>query len=155
MSINAVIIDPGTGQALHSVPSIVDPSQGPILITETQAGSHGVWQSVSVTGASTTIIAQPIPGGAIVITDIVVSSKKKAASTILIQFTDGSNTEVLMAPDIISDTANIVWSPKGLILGWKNARIEVVTDATFDATVTVGYVKLINSLTFSAWDGLR
>ena len=156
MPAEIVLIHGPSKEQLHTVESSVGvDTHGHILVVETAARAHAVWNSVSVTAASTTIITQPISGGSIIITDIVLSAKKKAASTVLVQFTDGSNTEVLIAPDIINAPVNLSWSPQGLIQGWLDARLELVTDATFDATLTVGYIRVLKSDTFAVWDGNR
>ena len=150
------LADVGSGHALHLTRSLVKPNQGDVLVVESQARTHGVFKTVQIAGASTNTVATPVPGGAIVITDIVVSAKKKASSTILVQWDDDvPNTEVMLAPDIVNNPANIVWQPAGLIRGWKDARVEVVTDATFDATVTVGYYHIDEALTYESWDALR
>ena len=148
--------DPLSGMSLHVAHPLVNEEAGKQLVVCTPGMAHGVFKTVQVTGASTTTVATPVPGGAIVITDVVVSAKKKASATILIQWDDDvPNTEIFMAPDIINAPANIVWQPAGLIQGWKDARIEVVTDATFDATVTVGYYHIDESIPYSTWDARR
>jgi hypothetical protein len=155
MSVDVILIDQGTGRKLHTVNSNVGKSHGPILVVETAARAHASWNAVTVTSASTTVVAQPLTNGGIIITDIVLSAKKKTASTVKVQFTDGSNTEVLIAPDIVNSPANISWSPQGLIKGWKDARVELVTDATFDCTLTLGYIKTLGEPAFAVWDAER
>jgi len=39
--------------------------------------------------------------------------------------------------------------------GWKDARVELVTDGAADATLTVFYTKLRQSIEFLEWDALR
>jgi len=156
MTVDVRLTDHETNRPLHTVMSNVgEDHHGPILVIETAARAHAVWNSATVTSASTTILAQPISGGSLIITDIVLSAKKKAASTVKVQFTDGGDTKVLIAPDIINNPANLSWSPQGLIRGWKDARLELVTDATFDATLTVAYIKVLNADTFAVWSAAQ
>ena len=156
MPVQSILIDGATKENLHTVESLVGKeNHGYMLVTDTPARAHGRWNAVSVTGASTTIVAQALTGGSLIITDIVLLAKKKTASTVLVQFTDGSNTEVIMAPDIVNNPVNIAWSPAGLVRGWKDARIELVTDATFDCTLTIVYIKLLSGEPFAVWDADR
>jgi|GEM_PF-5688531 hypothetical protein len=151
MAVDSILINPEDGTPLHYVPSQVGTSHSSILVVETAARAHGLWTAATVTTASTTILTQPLTGGSIIITDVVLSAKKKTAATVLVQFTDGSNTSVLLAPDIVNAPANISWSPQGLIRGWMDARIELVTDASFDCTLTIGYIKTLTGETFATW----
>ena len=145
------LADSGDGRGLRTAISHVEPENGKIIVTGTIASTEGLWNTVSATGASTNIVAQAVPGSAIVITDLVVSSEKKPSSTILIRFTDGTNTKVILGPDIINNPVNLAWSPRGYISGWVNARLDFITDATFNATVTVGYYLLSEGLEYADW----
>lgn len=117
---------------------------------------HGVFKAVTLSGAATTIIASPKPNGSLILTDLVISAKKVAGTTLTIEFDDGANTEVIVSPDTINQSVNFSWSPVGRLQGWRGAALKVTTvGANTDATVTAGYVKNPESLVYADWDALR
>lgn len=127
-----------------------------MLIVASPLQAHGIFKAVVLTGAATTPIAMPLPGGSIIITDLIISAKKVASTTLTIRFSDGSNTEIILDPDTINQSTNFAWSPNGRIQGWEDAALEVVTTgANTDATVTAGYMKLEKSITYLEWDAFR
>lgn len=130
--------------------------QEELLVTAEFSRSFGLFQTVTLTGAATTTIVAPKPGGSILVTDIVVSAKKVASTTLIIEFDDGTNTEVIFAPDTVQQSTNFAWSLAGRLQGWRDAALKVVTTgANTDARVTAVYVPLGNSLVFADWDALR
>lgn len=126
-----------------------------LLSTTDPYRSHGVFQTAALTGATTTTIIEAEEAGSIVLTDLVVSAKKKAASTLTIQFNDGTNQAVLVAPDTVESAVNLSWSPQGRIQGWRDAYIEAITTGAADVTITAGYVRVAVGLPFGEWDAHR
>ena len=118
--------------------------------------AFGVFRAVQITSATTTIVATASPGGSLLMTDLVVSAKKVAGTTLIVEFDDGVNTEIISDPDSVNQSVNFSWTPFGRIQGWTDAAVKVVTTgANTVATVTVGYVKLPDSISFSEWNDLR
>lgn len=127
-----------------------------LLVTSEFARTFSVFKTVTLTGVATTIIASPRPGGSILVTDIVVSAKKVASTTLIVEFDDGTNTEVILAPDTVNQSTNFAWSPAGRLQGWRDGALKVVTTgANTEARVTAVYVPLKGSLVFDDWDALR
>ena len=126
-----------------------------ILSTTDPYRSHGVFQTASITGAGTQTILAPEGDGSVIITDMVIAAKKKAASSLTIQFNDGSSSAVLISPDTIESAVNFSWSPQGRIQGWRAAYLEVITTGAADVTITIGYIKVESSLLFAEWDAIR
>lgn len=150
------LADLTNGQALHLVGSTVHPKDGNILIVDTLAGAHGVWKTAQITTQTTTTIVSPIPGGAITVTDVLFSGKKVTNATADIQFSDGTNTEIFMAPDMSNAPANVPFSPKGGFPGWKDGAVQVVTaGANPTITITVVYFHVTEGLSYSEWDATR
>jgi hypothetical protein len=127
-----------------------------VLITTTPLFAHGVFNAVVLDGAATTTVAVCPSGGSLLITDLVISAKKVANTTLTVRFNDGANTEIIIAPDTIEQSTNFSWSPAGRIHGWRDADLQVVTTGdNTDATVTAGYIKFPTGLVFTEWDNVR
>ncbi len=132
------------------------PADERMLVTSDPYRVHGQFQTATVTTQTTTTLITPEGNGSILITDIVIGSKKAANSVLILQFDDGTNQAVLISPDTINQPVNFSWSPAGRIQGWRSARLDIVTSGgNPDATITVGYVKLTEGLIFAEWDALR
>ena len=141
---------------LHTVESIIEPEHGRILVTESQARSHGVWVHSKITTQTTTNIASAIPGGAIVLTDLVVNVDRTNSLTLVIRFGDGTNNEILFEPDVNNLQFNEVFQPQGFFGGWKGANLQAVTGgANGETSITVGYYHLRKGMEYSTWDSLR
>lgn len=151
MAIDTQLIDGLSHEALHTADSF---GLGPQLITENFIGSHGVFKSVDFTIAATKVIVQPPTKSSIAVTDILVSAKKLNAKSVVLQFTDGTNVVKLMDFDNTNGIQQAI-ALSGLWSGWQDARLEAITDGTFNATIAVGYVKIGIGLPFSDWDALR
>lgn len=117
----------------------------------------GIFKSVTHAAAATTAIITPNGGGSIVVTDILISAEKKALGTLTLAFTDGTNTINIMVVDLNDAPANFAAPVAGRFLGWKDARIDMTTNLDYDATVTIGYFKIVpaDSLSYTDWDALR
>lgn len=151
MAIDSQLIDGLSHAALHTDNPF---GLGPQLIIENFIGSHGVFKSVDFTVAATKIIAEPAPEGVIAVTDILVSAKKLNAKSVIVQFNDGTNVIKLMDFDNTNGIQQSI-ALSGLWAGWQDARLEAITDGTFNATIAAGYVKIKTGLPFSDWDALR
>ena len=129
------------------------------LITENHARVATKFKSVSHTTAATTAITTPKPGGAIVMTDILVSGEKISGGIITVQFNDGSNQVVITKNHVTDGPVNMAHGFEGLSLGWKDAFIEMVTSTmNQDATVTIWYYFVrdaVRVLAFADWNTER
>lgn len=116
------------------------------------------FKSATRTTDGTTIITEPSSGGSISLTDLIVTAEKRAAGGhITIRFTDGTNTINIALINIIDAPVNLAIGFSGRWKGWVNARLEMVTDEDFSATVSAGYLKVdpAHTLLYAAWDAER
>ena len=152
--VNIVVTAGGTHKEPHHVPSQFLPNHI-VPVTTTGPQRHGVFKSVTSTTQTTTVIATPDNLGAIVVTDLIITSNKAANGIMTLRFSDGSqNINLAVFP--VDIAINQQLALVGLFRGWQDAQLELVTSvATFDATVTAGYMKVPSALPFAEWDGLR
>ena len=129
------------------------------LITEDHSRVATRFKSVSHTTAATTTITTPKPGGAIVMTDMIVSGEKVSGATITVQFNDGTNQIVITKNHVNDGPVNMPSSLQGLCLGWKDAFIEFITSTmNQEATVSIWYYFVNDAarvLVFADWDTER
>lgn len=154
MTIAVVLESPENKSKLQVYPSVVNPSKNQ-LATVSDSEFHGVFKAATRTTAGTTIIAEPKPNGTLLVTDLIMTTDKTANSDVTLRFTDGTNTINIIVADSANATVNLAIALNGRFLGWKDARIEMVTVQSVTATVTLGYVKIPIGLEFTEWDGLR
>lgn len=128
---------------------------GYALVTIPVNSIHGTFKSVTRTGAGTTTITTPDADGSLIITDLLISGEKQVSSTVEVRFTDGSQSVTLFLMGQAVVPAAIAHSFTGRFQGWRDARIDVITAGTADATVTLGYTKVPTGLVFAEWDELR
>ena len=156
MAINAFLVDSLSGQFLNSR---IGFDGNRTLVTESCCRLASRWQSGVNDAAETIDIVTPAPDEALFITDLIVSSSKKvASSTIILQLHDGTNTEKIMAMEGASSPIEFSHAFAGGLLGWKDAIFQVVTNQSAMYVVTmVGYVKVMKSLakTYLEWSADR
>jgi len=125
------------------------------LLTMGMGDAHGLFKAVSGTTAATTTVTLPDIGGRIALLSLMLSAEKKNTGSIEIRFTDDTETITVFkailtdAPIAFGGAIGTVWR------GWRNARLEVITVQDFIYTVTAGYVKERDGLTYTDWDSLR
>ena len=120
-----------------------------VLVVESLSKLNAKWQSVVNTGVETKSVVTPIPDESILLTDLIISSSKKVAtSTITVQFSDGVNTEILMTTEGASAPIEFSHAFVGGLTGWKDAILQAVTDqAAMNVTTLIGYIKISEALT--------
>lgn len=150
---NLVTLANKNKQQLHTVEG--EHGDEPILVNSTLARAHGVFASATRGSAGTTVIVQPSLNQEIVMTDLMLSAEKQAGSTVTIQWTDGANTVVIFIADTVDAPVTLAIPFAGRWQGWKDARLELVTDTNGNVTVAVGYYKVETGITFAEWNGRR
>jgi hypothetical protein len=128
------------------------------LITEDHARVATRFKAAGTTSAATTIVVQPKSGAAIVITDLIVAQDKVSSGSIIVQFTDGSNTIILLEAKTADAPVALHVPFSGRALGWKDARIEMISAGTNPkSNVSVVYYHVVGEgvLVFDDWDKLR
>jgi hypothetical protein len=156
MSIRACLINQRNGMSLDNQYGFTDQST---LITESLARLNSRWKS-GVNDADETIdIVIPAPNESLFITDIMITSSKKiASSTIVLQFYDGTNTEAIMEIEGASAPVEFSHAFAGGLSGWKDAKLQVVTNQAAMYVVTlVCYVRVATKLTktYAEWSADR
>lgn len=143
----------GTEKEFHHFPS---PFTGePVIITMSPAQAHGHFKVATRTTAGTTIIVAPKPGLSIWVTDILISGEKQAGSDVTVQFTDGTDTEIIVISNQVDARPTLAGNLQAYFRGWQDARIEMITGGSGDATVTIGYLHSVDSPTFAEWNAER
>ena len=130
----------------------------PVLIAESRRVLNAHWKSSAITTATTTTVVSTKPNESILLTDlIIVLSKKVAASTIVAQFSDGTNTANLFTLDSTVDSFQFAHAFQGGLRGWKDADFQIVTNEATTLSVLVGYVHISSKSTkaYAVWDDER
>lgn len=135
----------------NSPPDLLDE----VLLTADPRSTYGYFTSVNRTSAGTSIVTSPASDGSMMITDLIISSDRKNSASVTVQFTDGIETVTIFSSDVTDAPANIALSMAGRWQGWRNARVEVVTVGTVNATVALGYTKVPFGLIYAEWDANR
>jgi hypothetical protein len=149
------IIDPRDNTNLYIAHGPVDSR---LPVHETYGAIHGSFKSVTNTGIETNVVTTPDGMGAIILTDLVLSCNKTNNATVVVRFTDGTETVDIYNGDASNNTINLAISFNGRWQGWQGARLELLTDTLGQvATAAVGYYKVRQSdaLPYTAWDALR
>jgi hypothetical protein len=84
-------------------------------------------------------------------------SAAKVAGNLTIRFTDGTETVNLYIVPLTDAPASFSVSFAGKWMGWRDARIEMVTSIDGAAIVSVGYTKIpsAHTLSYAEWDAAR
>lgn len=153
MSVDAVLVEKASGKDLLTLTPPA--AEKPILIVQSLAQGFGVFQSVSGTVAGTIVITTVNEGESIFLTDILISSKKKAGSSLTLRFNDGTDSEDIFSPDTVQAEVNFAVGLQGKWIGWTGADLEIVTVADVVFTASIGYVKVAGGDDFATWDAKR
>jgi len=106
------------------------------------------------TTAGTTTIITVDDDESILITDMVFTSDKKNACTVVVCFSDGNNTFNPIDINVTDSAPAISFSPQGYFKGWLGADVQLITaGGAFTASVSVWYIRMskAKSLTYNQW----
>ncbi len=152
--IRLVLADAKTLEAL----GVVDTAFGKILCVQAPGKAFGVFRTRKFTGTGTVKMAEPAGDGSVELTDLIVSFEKKTSAEVVIQFNDGTNTELIWFGDLQDAPISFGTGFTGNWQGWQSAWVEVdITGANLDGSVALGYIKRLkkDSLTYPKWDARR
>jgi hypothetical protein len=146
------IVDSATGREAK----VARTPFGSVLATVSIDKLYSNFKSAVRAAAGTSVVVQPRSGEAIALTDILISAEK-AAGNLTIQFTDGTYTVILFGIALTDAPASFGVPLSGRWMGWRDARLEMTTDAAFGALVAVGYTRVQsnNTLSYAEWDAER
>ena len=155
MPAKAYLIDLLSGKVLHTESYWQEGFEGKVLLVTSVPETYGKFKSATYSNETATLVS-PVTDGSIKLTDLIVTSEKQVGETVTVQFYDGTNT-VLIASAGADSPVQIAIGFTGGWQGWKDAYIQVIVSAAFNATVAVGYVKCPKEMTmgYDAWDALR
>ena len=151
--LKVALVDSGSNKQVHILPGL---SGRETFITATLPNLWGHFAAATrATEGSTTIISPDIEDS-LLLTDLIVSTKKSNGNSLVINFTDGTNTVKIVEFDVTIAIA-FGMSFGGRFHGWEDAYIQMTTDAAYNATVTVGYMKVpkLYTLKYAAWNAAR
>jgi len=150
--IKIVLLDTATGKALNTIEDVFGIST--LAVTDNYL-KNTCFKSSTRTSAGTTIISSPKTDGALLLTDIIISTDRVANSRLNIFFDDGTHTISIYDGYANDAPINIALSFHGGWTGWKNAVFKMTTIATIKATVAVGYIKIPKGREYEEWDKMR
>ena len=155
MPAKAYLVDMRTGISVHTEPTFHEGREYRMLGVVDEPSAHGQFVTATYNNETATLLSA-VTNGSLLLTDLIVSSRKKVGGIVTVQFTDGVNTVPIV--DIAADSPiQLSHNFKGRVLGWRNADVQVIVSDAFNATVYVGYVRLAKgaTLSFEAWDAER
>ena len=150
--IRTLLIDSTTGETLDTDVGLYGDQT---LLTESLMRLRGGFKTITVSNDTDTV-ASPEAGGALQLTDLIMTSGKKVGGFATLNWYTAANTVVLLRAE--ADYGIQLAIPfQGCWRGWKDAYIQLVVSAAFDVTVAIGYIKipLERALSYAAWDALR
>lgn len=150
--LKAILIDTATGKALETIEDIFG---HPTLAVTDHYHVDTRFKSTTRTAAGTSTITTPTPDGAILLTDLIISTDKVALSRLTVFFDDGTRTIPIYDGYANDAPINLATGLHGGWTGWKDAAFKMTTVAALKATVAVGYIKIPKGLEYAAWDALR
>ena len=155
MPAKAYLIDLVTGKVIHTEPFWKGGEERRLIIVSDRPQQYGVFKSITVNNDTDTLVT-PLTDGSISLTDLIITSEKQVGGVVTVQFYDGTNT-VLIASAAADSPIGFGHNFTGRWDGWKDAYIQVIVSAAFNATVSIGYFKQQpeETLPFDAWDSRR
>ena len=150
--LKAYLFDAATGKKIDTITDIFG---CPSLSVADHRSDMTRFKSTTRTSAGTSDISTPAEGGAIQLTDMIISTDKVGISRLTVLFDDGTNTEPIYDGYANDAPINLSIGLSGAWTGWKDAILKMTTVAALKATVAVGYIKVPTGLEYKEWNALR
>lgn len=150
--LKAILIDPATGKALGVIDDIFGhPTLGvaDYYLVDTR------FKSTTRISAGTSTITSPTSGGALLLTDLIISTDKVSLSQLTVFFDDGIHTIPIYDGYANDAPINLALGFHGGWTGWKDATLKMTTVKALKATAAIGYIKIPKGLDYKQWDALR
>ena len=152
MTLKAILIDVASGKTLEVLDDIY--GNPTLAVTDHYVGKTR-FKSETRTGAGTSTIAEPVTDGAIMLTDMIISTDRVANSQLTVYFDCGTH-QVNIYDGYSNDAPiNFAIGFHGGWTGWKDAALKMKTVSAIKATVAVGYIKVPGGCCYTEWDALR
>lgn len=150
--LKAILIDTVTGKALGVIADIYG---HPTLEIVDHYHTDARFKSTTRTSEGTSTITSPKKGGALLLTDMIISTDKVSLSQLTVFFDDGVYTIPIYDGYANDAPINLALGFHGGWTGWKDAALKMTTVKAIKATVAVGYIKIPTGLDYKEWDALR
>jgi len=150
--LKAILIDPATGKILEILEDIFG---HPTLAVSDHYVCKTRFKSVTRVAAGTETIAEPVKDGAILLSDMIISTDRVANSQLTVFFDDGVRTIPIFDGYANDAPINVAANFHGGWTGWKDAALKMTTVQPITATVATGYIKVPEGLCYTEWDALR
>lgn len=152
MTLKAILIDVATGERLEIIDDVY--GKPTLAVTDHYMGKTRFKSEYQIS-AGTTEITAPATDGAILLTDMIITTDRVANSRLRVFLDDGTRT-ISIADCIPNDApVNLALGFQGGWTGWKDAALKMQTWATLKANVAVGYIKIPEGLEYEVWDAMR
>jgi hypothetical protein len=152
MTLKAILIDVATGGRLEIITDILG---HPNLAVSDHYADSTRFKSETRTSAGTSTIAAPVKDGAILLTDMIISTDRVANSRITVFFDCGTHQVNLYDGYANDAPINFTIGFRGGWTGWKDAALKMTTLTAIKATVAIGYIKTPEGVCYTEWDALR
>lgn len=150
--LKVLLIDTATGKALEAIDDVYG---NPTLAVTDCYVSKTRFKSETRTGNGTSTITSPETDGALLLTDMIISTDKVALSQLTVFFDDGTKNIPIFNGYANDAPINLALGFTGGWTGWKDAILKMTTVANVNATVAIGYIKIPEGLEYDVWNALR
>jgi len=147
-----VAVESGSGKALEVIPDMFG---HPNLAVSDHYPTSTRFRSITLTSKGVATITEPTVDGALLLTDMIISCDRVAASQVRVFFDDGVEMISIFEGYANDAPINFAANFHGGWTGWKNAALKMSTISAVKATVSMGYIKIPVGLEYAEWDALR
>lgn len=154
MATGFVLIDAATKKAL----AVASTAWGKVLCVQSPGKEFGTFNSTTLGALDTFVLAETMGDGGIELTDLLLTTEKKAAAVITVRFYDGTNAVNVLTAYPQDLPISIALNFAGNWAGWQNAHVEVVvTGAAALGSCAIGYIKRLkgDTLKYTDWIARR
>jgi len=150
--LKAILVDSATGKNLE----ILDDVFGhPNIAVSDHYVCKTRFKAITRVAAGTETITSPTTDGALLLTDLIISTDKVANSQLTVFFDCGTH-QINIYDGYANDAPiNFAANFHGGWTGWKNAAMKITTVSIIKATVAVGYIKIPEGLEYKEWNAMR
>lgn len=150
--IKVILLDTATGKALNTIEDIFGCPT--LAVTDIYINKTRFKSQYRIT-AGTTTITSPKTDGAIMLTDIIITTDRAPNTRITVFFDDGTHNITIVDGVPIDAPINLAMPFRGSWTGWKNAALKMTTVGNLKANVAVGYIKMPKGIEYEEWTKMR
>ena len=144
-----------SGQPLHTFTQEFEGVEHKIIVVSNPQKIHGLFKAITFGAAtSTTTLATPAGNGYIELTDLIITTEKRASAILSVWFYDGTNKETIIQAYLADSTVNLAIAFVGGWAGWQGAYVEVdMAGAAGKGSTAIGFIKHVETFapTYTEW----